>query len=445
MDFSQEFAAYVQGVRLEQVSRQEVSAVKLAILDYLGVALAGVGESPDQALWGRIAACPGEEASIIGRPQKTTTWLAALMNGTLGHSLDYDDTAGFGHASVIIVPALFAAGERLGCDGRRLLEGYISAYEVGFALNTLTRRMEDQHHGMHATGIFGPITSATAAAKVMGLDTDATRRAWGVAVSQSAGVTGNFGTHTKPLHAGLASQGGVLAAELASVGFTSNLNALEAPLGFMYSVVAPGYYDEIDFNCALDVLGKEHIATTLRFKKFPCGFIAQGAIETALKLREESRLDAGAIESVLVRVPVLEHFFRVAPTGDVAGKFSYQYTVAGALLDGRVTKWTFSDESSHRPELVALMQCFSVEVDPDSGPLGVLEVRAGGKVYSCAIEPAPGHVRNPMSPESLREKFMLNAEPLLGASRSQQVAELVLDLENQDDLVPLMDLLTLRG
>ena len=445
MDFSQQLAAYVEGVCLEQISRQEVRAAKLAILDYLGVALAGVGEGPDQALWRRIAASRGEEASVIGRPQKTTSWLAALMNGTLGHSLDYDDTAGFGHASVIIVPALLATGERLSGNGRRLLEGYVSAYEVGFALNSLTRRGEDQHHGMHATGIFGPITSATAAAKVMDLDPDTIRRAWGVAVSQSAGVTCNFGTHTKPLHAGLASQGGVLAAELASAGLTANPNALEAPLGFMYSVVAPAYYDEIDFSCALDVLGKDHIATTLGFKKYPCGFIAQGAIETALKLREESRFDVEDIESVQVRVPVLERFFQVAPTGDVAGKFSYPFTVASALMDGRVTKWTFSDASFNRPQLSPLMQRFSVVVDPDSGPLGVLEVRAGGKLHSRPIEPAPGHVRNPMSPASLREKFMLNAEPVLGDSRSQEVAERVLDLENQPGLMPLMDLLALRG
>ncbi|MDH3598933.1 MAG: MmgE/PrpD family protein [Candidatus Tectomicrobia bacterium] len=445
MEFSQQFAVYVDGVCLEQISPQEVGAAKLAILDYLGVALAGVGEGPDQALWGRIGCCPGVEASVIGRPQKTASWLAALMNGTLGHSLDYDDTAGFGHASVIIAPALLAAGERLGCNGRRLLEGYISAYEVGFALNSLTRRGADQHHGMHATGIFGPITSATAAAKVMGLDTDALRRAWGVAVSESAGVTANFGTHTKPLHAGLASQGGVLAAELAASGFTSNPNALDAPLGFMSSVVAPGYYDEIDFSRALEVLGKDHIAITLGFKKYPCGFIAQGAIETALKLREEARLEVANIESVQVRVPVLEHFFQVAPTGDVAGKFSYQFTVASALLDGRVTKWTFSDESFNRPELSPLMERFSVEVDPDSGPLGVLVIQASGKVHSRPVEPAPGHVRNPMSPESLRDKFMLNAEPVLGDARSREVAERVLDLENQDGLAPLMDLLTLRG
>ena len=445
MEFSQQLAAYVEEVRFEQISSQEVGAAKLAILDYLGTALAGVGEGPDQALWGRIACCAAEEASVIGRPQKTSTWLAALMNGALGHTLDYDDTAGFGHASVIIAPALLAAGERLDCNGRRLLEGYVSAYEVGFALNALARRGEDQHHGMHATGIFGPITSATAAAKVMGLDTDALRRAWGVAVSQSAGVTANFGTHTKPLHAGLASQAGVLAAELAAAGFTSNPNALEAPLGFMSSVVAPGYYDEIDFGQALGILGKDHIATTLSFKKYPCGFIAQGAIETALKLREEAGLQAADIDSVTVRVPVLESYFQVAPTGDVAGKFSYPFTVASALLDGRVTKWTFSEASFQRPELSPLMQRFAVEVDPDSGPYGVLVVAAGGKVHSRPIEPAPGHVSNPMSVDNLRDKFMLNAEPVLGDARSRDVAERVLDLEHQRGLTSLMDALTLRG
>ena len=126
-------------------------------------------------------------------------------------------------------------------------------------------------------------------------------------------------------------------------------------------------------------------------------------------------------------------------------RFSYQFTVASALLDGRVTKWTFSEESFNRPELLPLMQRFSVEVDPDSGPLGMLVIQVSGKVHSRPVEPAPGHVSNPMSPESLREKFMLNAEPVLGDARSREVAERVLDLGNQDGLTPLMDLLTLRG
>jgi len=445
LELSQQFAQYVEGVRWEQSSTQELGSAKLAIMDFLGVALAGVGEGPDQALWGRIGCCTGEEASVIGRSDKTTSWLAALMNGTLGHSLDYDDTTGFGHASVIIVPALLAAAERQGCTGKRMLEGYLSAYEVGFALSSITRRGDDQHHGMHSTGIFGPITSATAAAKVMGLDTDAIRRSWGVAVSQSAGVTGNFGTHTKPLHAGMASQAGVLAAELAESGFTANRNAFDAPLGFMYSVVAPGYYDEIDFNHALEVLGKDHIATTLGFKKYPCGYIAQGAIETTLKLREEAGIDVDDIESVHVRVPVLEDFFQVAPTGDVAGKFSYQFTIASALLDGQVTHWTFSDESFNRPALTPLMQRFSVEVDPDSGPLGILDIRTNGKVHTRSVEPAPGHVRNPMSPDSLRDKFMGNAVPVLGDARSREAAERVMNLEDEEDLAPLMDLLSLRS
>ncbi len=190
---------------------------------------------------------------------------------------------------------------------------------------------------------------------------------------------------------------------------------------------------------------KLRLEGTLGFKKYPCGFIAQGAIETALKLRAEAQLEVANIESVQIRVPVLEDFFQVAPTGDVAGKFSYPFTVASALMDGQVTKWTFSDASFQRPELLPLMQRFSVDVDPDSGPYGELVVAAGGNVHSRPVEPAPGHVSNPMSPASLRKKFMLNAEPVLGDVRSREVAERVLDLEHQDGLAPLMALLTLRG
>ena len=269
MELGQKFADFVTGLRFEQVDPRDLETAKQSILDFLGVALAGVGELPEQILWSRVSRCSSDEASVIGQTQKTTSWLAALVNGTLGHSLDFDDTAGFGHASVIIVPALLACGERAQSTGKELLTAYVAAFEVGFALNSLTRRGEDEHHGMHATGIFGPITSATAAGKIAGLDGETMRQAWGVAVSQSAGVTGNFGTHTKPLHAGLASQAGVLAAELAAGGFTSNPNAFDAPLGFMYSVVAPAYFPEIDFSKASDALGQNNLSSSLSFKKYP--------------------------------------------------------------------------------------------------------------------------------------------------------------------------------
>ena len=171
-------------------------------------------------IWGipvgsRLACNPAAEASILGRPQKTNSWQAALVNGTLGHSLDFDDTGSFGHPSVVILPAALATGEYLECSGKMLLESYVAAFEVGVAMGQVIPRKADQHHCMHMTGVFGPITSATAAAKIMGLNSTRLRCAWGIAASQAGGVIGNFGTHTKPLHAGIASQAGVMAAELA--------------------------------------------------------------------------------------------------------------------------------------------------------------------------------------------------------------------------------------
>ena len=182
----------------------------------------------------------------------------------------------------------------------------------------------------------------------------------------------------------------------------------------------------------------------LSFKKYPCGYIAQGAIDAALKLRSQLSVGAELITAIKVRVLVLEAFFRVSPTGDVAGKFSYQYTAACALLDGQVTKWSFSDEAFRRPELRGLLDSFSVEVDTESGPYGILAVEAAGQELVQQIELPTGHASRPISTEEIRQKFMLNAEPVLGSTQAGEIAGMVLDLENLPDLSPLMDRLATR-
>lgn len=142
---------------------------------------------------------------------------------------------------------------------------------------------------------------------------------------------------------------------------------------------------------------------------------------------------------------MLESFFRVSPTGDVAGKFSYQYTAACALLDGQVTKWSFSDEAFQRPELKGLLDSFSVEVDAESGPHGILSVEAGGQELVQQIELPTGHASRPISTEEIRQKFMLNAEPVLGSQHAGEIASMVLDLENLPNLAALMDRLATRN
>src|SRR5262245_52242377 len=323
MELGQVLADYVKSITLDKVPQRDVEVAKLGVLDQIGVALVGVGEDPGAKVQAMVDRCAADEASVLGAARKTSTWLAALVNGTLGHTLDFDDTASFGHPSVVLVPAMLATGETEDRSGRELLEAYIAGYEVGDALSRIVPRRADQFHGLHSTAMFGPLTSATVSGRLLGLDSAQQRHAWGIAASQAGGITGNFGTHTKPLHGGIASQAGVMAAELAASGFEANPDALDAPLGYVYSVVAAGKLDGVDVANATRGLGQFHIAETWRLKKYPCGYIAQGAIDAALEFRNQTGMRLDDIAALEIRVPHLQPYFRVRPTGEFSGKFGY--------------------------------------------------------------------------------------------------------------------------
>jgi 2-methylcitrate dehydratase PrpD len=448
VELGQTLAEYVKSIRLDKVPQRDIEVAKLAILDQVGVALAGIGEDPGVKVQAMVDRCTANEATVLGTPRKTSTWLAALVNGTLGHTLDFDDCSSFGHPSVVLVPAMLATGETEDRSGRDLLEAYIAGYEIGEALSRIVPRRPDQFHGLHSTAMFGTLTSATVSGKLLGLDDLQQRHAWGIAASQSGGITGNFGTHTKPLHGGVASQAGVMAAELALSGFESNPDALDAPLGYIYSVVAAGRMEGVDTGKAVVGLGQWHIADTWRLKKYPCGYIAQGAIDAALRFRVETGLRLEDITSVEIRVPHLQPYFRVRPQGEFSGKFGYEYPVACAILDGEVIKKTFSNEAFNRAELKRHLGKFKTLEDPDSkakGPFGVLVIEAKGKTIEQPIEIPLGDAKRPVPPAQVVEKYVRNATEVLGSAVAKRTAQMLLEIEKLSSIRPVLDLLAKRA
>jgi 2-methylcitrate dehydratase PrpD len=448
MSFGQTLAEYVAGVTLDKVPQRDIEVAKLALLDQIGVALAGVGEDPGVKVQAMIDRCTASEATVLGNPRKTSTWLAALMNGTLGHTLDFDDCSSFGHPSVVLVPAMLATGETQDRSGRALLEAYVAGYEVGEALSRIVPRRADQFHGLHSTAMFGPLTSATVSGKLLGLSAAQQRHAWGIASSQAGGITGNFGTHTKPLHGGIASQAGVMAVELAAGGFEANPDALDAPLGYISSVVAANRMEGVDVGKATAELGQWHIADTWRLKKYPCGYIAQGAIDAALRFRGETGLTLADLTAVEIRVPHLQPYFRVQPVGEFSGKFGYEYPVASAILDGEVVKRTFSNAAFKRPELQHHLAKFKTLEDPDSakhGPLGVLMIEAKGKTIAQPIEIPLGDAKRPVPPAQVIEKYVRNAAEVLGADVARRTADMLQKIETLASIRPVLDLLAKRA
>lgn len=448
VELGQVLAEFVKGVALEKIPRRDIDVAKLAILDQIGVAMAGVGEAPGVKVQAMVDRCTAGEATVLGTPRKTSTWLAALVNGTLGHTLDFDDCSSFGHPSVVLVPAMLATGETQDASGRALLEAYIAGYEVGEALSRIVPRRADQFHGLHSTALFGPLTSATVSGKLLGLDAARQRHAWGIAASQAGGITGNFGTHTKPLHGGIASQAGVMSAELAVSGFEANPDALDSPLGYIASVVAAGRMEGVDTAKATAELDRWHIADTWRLKKYPCGYIAQGAIDAALAFREQTGMRLDDLTSVEIRVPHLQPYFRVKPTGEFSGKFGYEYPVACAILDGNVVKKTFSDEAFRRPEVKRHLAKFRTLEDPaskDHGPLGVLAIEAKGKKIMQPIEIPLGDAKRPVPPAHVVEKYIRNATEVVGADVAKRTAQMLQDIEKLPSIRPVLDLLAKRS
>ena len=447
MEFGATLAQYVTDVSLDRIPPRDVEVAKLAILDQIGVALAGVGEAPGVKVQAMVDRVTGGEATVLGNPRKTSTWLAALVNGTLGHTLDFDDCSSFGHPSVVLVPAMLATGETQDRSGREVLEAYIAGYEVGEALSRIVPRRADQFHGLHSTALFGPLTSATVSGKLLRLDASRQRHAWGIAASQAGGITGNFGTHTKPLHGGIASQAGVMAAELAASGFEANPDALDGPLGYVDSVVAAGRMEGVEVNKAAAGLGQWHIADTWRMKKYPCGYIAQGAIDAALRFRQQSGLQLDDLTSVEIRVPHLQPYFRVRPAGEFSGKFGYEYPVLCAILDGEVVKQTFSDTAFKRADIGRHLGKFKTLEDPAAtdGPLGVLVIVAQGKTIRQPIEIPLGDHRRPVPPSLVVEKYVRNAAEVLGKDAAEKTARMLQQLETLASLRPLLEVLARRA
>src|SRR5262245_43997885 len=182
--------------------------------------IAGSVEQPPAILLEVLAPAAGD-ASLYWSGPKVPAPDAALINGTAAHALDYDDVALRGHPSTVLVPAILAEAESLGATGAQIATAYVAGYEVWAEL---AGRDPDQHHekGWHPTGIFGPVGAAAACASLRGLDSGKTAHAIALGASHSSGLVANFGSMTKPYHAGRAAHSGVMAARLAAAGFTAS-------------------------------------------------------------------------------------------------------------------------------------------------------------------------------------------------------------------------------
>ena len=299
MSLTQELGRFVISLTFERLPAEAVEIARTGITDTVATMIAGAHDPAPQLLRRGLMPAAGP-ASLYFSGEGAAAPEAAWINGTAGHALDYDDVGCRGHVSTVLLPAILAEAETLDVGGREMFAAYVAGYETWAEL---ARRDPGHHHvkGWHPTGIFGAIGAGAACAALRRLSPEQATMAIALAASQAGGIMANFGTMTKPFHAGRAAHAGVVSARLAGLGFTAAVDALEHPQGFLSAVSPEGRADR---EGAVPPLGEEWqiVRQGISIKKYPACYCTHRALDGMLDLLAKRPLKPAEIARITVAI-----------------------------------------------------------------------------------------------------------------------------------------------
>lgn len=451
-------ANFVVQSSFNEVPQEVVRIAKNAMIDCIGVTIPGSREDASLILQKYVQELGGmPKASLIGTSIKTTGPLAALANGVAGHVLDLDDINSLliGHPGVVLVPTVLAAGELVQARAEGILLGYILGFEVMVKLASL---INPQHyeHGWHATSTFGALGAAAAAAKIFGLNQEQIQRALGLATSLAGGVRRNFGTMTKSFHAGNAARAGLESALLCRMNFTAHPEILDKSMGFL------DVFGKVTGNARTalaESLGNpyELISSGIDFKRYPCCGGVLAAVDAAISIRKKPVFSLDKIESIECGQNALgpQILIYPAPKTPLEAKFSLEYGVCRALIDGRLGLEQFTEEKINDPKLRELLKKTRSFVHPELQNVRLSEEDRtqrfpaiitikfkDGTEFTERVDNAKGRWDNPLNQEEIFEKYHLYASIHLDQDRVERSLKLLDRLEDLKDISELMIQLT---
>ena len=418
---TREVSEFIARTEFEALPPELLELGRKSILDGLGLALSGSVAGSGRIVHKYLASQQlTGGATVIGTELRVPPRFAAFANGISMHADDYDDTQlavgadrVYGlltHPTAPCLPAALAVAEQGNLSGREM----VLAYHLGVEVETkVSEAMSPRHyqHGFHSTATCGTLASATATAKLLGLDHQATLRALAIAASQSGGLRENFGTMTKPFHAGRAAESGVLAADLARDGFTATDRILESPRGF-FQAHGGGYALE-----AIEgKLGKPwtFLDPGVSIKPHPSGSLTHPGMTKMLELIREHNIDPANVERVDVgtnhNMPnaLIHH----RPKNDLQAKFSMEFCMAILLLERRGGLGEFQDDVVNRPDVQEMIQKVHFGIHPEAEAAGydkmttILDIRLeDGRTITGRADFGKGSPANPMSYDEVADKF----------------------------------------
>ena len=442
MEITRQLAERIVDTSTERIPEAARVVARQALMDFIGVAIAGAREPLADILAAEIDAEGGHpQAQLMGRPGRASVRQAALFNGSAGHAHDYDDVhnAMTGHPTVPVAPAVLALAEHLGRSGAEA----IAAFCAGVDAECILGRFAGPNHyarGWHATGTLGAFGAAAAAARMRQLDVAETAAALGIAGTQAAGLKSQFGTMCKPLHAGHAAATGVDAANLAARGFTSRLDILEADQGFLATQSECGSAEQWE-----KALAETAYTPDICFKYHAACYLTHSSIEAVRTLSERHDLAPNDVADMDIRVD--QGHLKVCnipePQTGLEAKFSLRLTAAMAMAGVNTSSIdVFTDEAAQSEELAALRDRVSVAAHAERNPNSIVNIRTvDGHTYSEACNVAIPMTDLDAQWRKLETKFHALVAPRLGDATANAIIEACHELEQADSVAPLMGLL----
>jgi 2-methylcitrate dehydratase PrpD len=453
-------ARFVTATRWEDIPEDVRHLGKRSVIDGIGLALAGArsecGHIAQQYL-DQLGVARDNGCTVIGTAQRLPARFAAFANGLAIHADDYDDTQlavtkdrVYGlltHPTAPALPPVLALAERGKRNGRDLM----LAYQVGVEVECkVAEAINPRHyqHGFHSTATCGSIGAAAGASKLLGLDVEATRRALSIGATQAGGLRENFGTMTKPFHAGRAAENGVLAAEIAKLGFTASPNGLEADRGF-FRAAGGGFEPRL-------IMGQLGSPWTFRspgvsIKPHPSGSLTHPGMAVMLDLIRRNDIRPEQVKQVRVgtnhNMPnaLIHH----EPKNELQAKFSMEFCMAILLLERKAGLPQFTDDVVNRDDVQAMIRKIDFGMHPEAEAAGfdkmttIIEIALDdGRVVKGAADFGKGSPANPMSDDELAEKFrQCAAWGGVDRERIERVLDLAWRIETLADVNELTSLL----
>ena len=458
-------AKFIVNSRPGSIPKDVMHLGKRSILDGLGLALAGNAAESGHIVRTYLKRLGVDGlrggCTVIGTPLKVPARFAAFANGIAIHADDYDDTQlavakdrVYGlltHPTAPALPPALALGER---DNRSGLD-VLAAYQIAVEVETkVSEAINPRHYddGFHSTATIGAIAATAAAARLLGLNEEQTRRAIGIGASQSAGLRENFGTMTKPFHPGRSAESGIIAAEFAQMGWTSTPVVLEANRGFFKA--AGGGYDR---NAIDGKLGKPWTFSFpgVSIKPHPSGSLTHPGMGLMLDLIREH--DIRPEQVVRVKVGTNRHMpnalIHHRPVNELQAKFSMEFCMAILLLERRAGLAEFTDAVVNRPDLKKMIEKVDFGVHPEAEAAGyekmttIIEIELkDGRTIRGQADFGKGSPANPMTDDELAGKFReCAAWGKLPDAAADRIVDLVMNLEKVSSIREVTKLLALGG